>query len=725
MPLAFGDFAFDRERRQLLRAGQPVRLEPKAYDLLGLLLERRPNALSKTQIRDAIWPATAVSDTALAGLVTDLRSALDDSARQPRFIRTVHGFGYAFCGEAHESPDGPQSAAAPALVETMAAPAASRRPWMRSVSRRTVSIAAALGFLAAGVGTRFLVRAWRARASEPLKAVALTTFPGAELHPSLSPDGSYVTFTWTGGEQGAPDVYVQMIGSGPPLRITNSPAAEVNPVWSPDGRWIAFLRPLGSPAPADGRAELRIIPPLGGSERKVAEIYIDALGNPGTPGFLAWCPDSTCLIAADGTGDRLPLALVAVSLETGAKRPLTHPQVPAFGDCNPAVSPDGRSLVFRRVPGPSAGELYRLRLRPDVTADGEPERLTPGRLNAAYPAWMPDGDEIVFSAKGSLWRLAAATLGAGGPPQRLPYVGDDGMMPVVARPTTGRPTRLVYVHNVNDWNIWRIESSGAGAAAAPPVMAISSTRLDANPSLSPDGRRVAFSSNRSGSMEIWVADLDGANAEQLTSFESVSSSPRWSPDGQLVAFQSNREGQFDVWLVPSAGGKPSNLTSHPANDFSPSFSRDGRWVFFSSTRGDGSFRVWKTPVSGGEAVQVSEGSGYRPEEGADGSLYYAHDANTPSAVLRAPPGRGRPTQVLDAVIFHAFALVDDGIYYVDRADGETRLRYLNLADGKSGTVASGLGRVTALITAAPDGRTVLFSRQDYSRQDLVLVEDFR
>jgi Tol biopolymer transport system component len=206
---------------------------------------------------------------------------------------------------------------------------------------------------------------------------------------------------------------------------------------------------------------------------------------------------------------------------------------------------------------------------------------------------------------------------------------------------------------------------------------------------------------------------------------AVSSSPRWSPDGRLVAFQGNREGQFDVWIVPSAGGKPSNLTSHPANDFSPSFSRDGRWVFFSSTRGDGRFRVWKTPVSGGDAVQVSDGSGYRPEEGADGSLYYAHDANTPSTVLRAPAGGGRPTQVVDAVVSHAFALVDDGIYYVDRPDRETRLRYLSLADGKSGIVASGLGRVTPLITATPDGRTVLFSRQDYSRQDLVLVENFR
>ena len=100
MLLVFGDFAFDQERRQLLSTGQPVRLEPKAYELLGLLLERRPKALSKAQIHGVLWPGTFVSESVLAGLVTDLRAALGDDVRQPRYIRTVHGFGYAFCGEA-------------------------------------------------------------------------------------------------------------------------------------------------------------------------------------------------------------------------------------------------------------------------------------------------------------------------------------------------------------------------------------------------------------------------------------------------------------------------------------------------------------------------------------------------------------------------------------------------------------------------------------------------
>ena len=98
MTLAFGDFSLDLESRQLLRAGKEVRLSPKALQLLELLVAERPRALAKAEIRDRLWPRTFVSESSLTGLVTTLRGALRDSARDPRYLRTVHGFGYAFCG---------------------------------------------------------------------------------------------------------------------------------------------------------------------------------------------------------------------------------------------------------------------------------------------------------------------------------------------------------------------------------------------------------------------------------------------------------------------------------------------------------------------------------------------------------------------------------------------------------------------------------------------------
>jgi DNA-binding winged helix-turn-helix (wHTH) protein len=95
---AFGTFVLDRQARRLLGSGRPIHLPPKALELLFLLVERRPEAVSKDEIRERLWPGTFVSAANLSDLVFDLRSALGESARQPRYIRTVQRFGYAFEG---------------------------------------------------------------------------------------------------------------------------------------------------------------------------------------------------------------------------------------------------------------------------------------------------------------------------------------------------------------------------------------------------------------------------------------------------------------------------------------------------------------------------------------------------------------------------------------------------------------------------------------------------
>ena len=102
MALHFGEFAADLGSRQLWHGAEAVPVGPKAFELLEQLLRSRPRALSKAQIRDRLWPRTVASESNLSTLVNELRTALGDRARKPRFIRTVYGFGYAFCGEATE-----------------------------------------------------------------------------------------------------------------------------------------------------------------------------------------------------------------------------------------------------------------------------------------------------------------------------------------------------------------------------------------------------------------------------------------------------------------------------------------------------------------------------------------------------------------------------------------------------------------------------------------------
>jgi len=96
--LKFGRFTLDVGARQLMRHTDPVHLSPKAFDLLALLIQRRPDAVAKAEIHQRLWPDTFVSDVNLAVLITEIRTAIGDDARNPSFVRTVHRFGYAFSG---------------------------------------------------------------------------------------------------------------------------------------------------------------------------------------------------------------------------------------------------------------------------------------------------------------------------------------------------------------------------------------------------------------------------------------------------------------------------------------------------------------------------------------------------------------------------------------------------------------------------------------------------
>ena len=102
--LRLGDLTFDPDARQLLRGREEIHLSPKAFELLKTLIDQRPRALSKNELHEHLWPATFVSEANLASLIAEIREALGDTARQPRFIRTAHRFGYAFSGEAVEEP---------------------------------------------------------------------------------------------------------------------------------------------------------------------------------------------------------------------------------------------------------------------------------------------------------------------------------------------------------------------------------------------------------------------------------------------------------------------------------------------------------------------------------------------------------------------------------------------------------------------------------------------
>ena len=595
----------------------------------------------------------------------------------------------------------------------------------RARQRRLTWVAAAATVVLAVAGAAFWNFSEAPR--EPMRPVPLTSYPGAEMLPSFSPDGNQVAFPWTGGNTESFDIYVKVVGPGPPLRLTTHPDWDGSPAWSPDGRWIAFLR--GRP-PAGEKMGLYLISPLGGRERKLAETRVPFTYALGT--CLAWSPDSRWLAVCDWAEDSPgPLSVFLLSVDSGERRRLTRlPEDSGLGDVLPAFSPDGRTLAFSRYSSGFTADLHLLDLDEDLNPRGEPRRRTfMDLLAAAAPqGFTHDGRDIVFSAgslsNASLWRVPVSGTAS---PERLPF-GEVGLWPSVSR----QGNRLAYVVQNINMNIYRLNLPVADGPTGTAVKLIASSRLDTEPKYSPDRNRIAFVSYRSGASEIWTCDNDGSNPVQLTSLGATTGAPRWAPDGKSIGFSSDAEGHFDVYVVDAEGGAPRRLTSDPSGGWLPSWSRDGEWIYFTSDRG-GFPQNFKMPAGGGPAQVVTAGRGPIMES-PDGKWFYFARGGGNRSVWRMPVGGGGGETdedaelVLESLYEAIYDVVEDGVYFIPASAPDAgfslQLQFLRFATRTVEPIHDLETRPSGL-SVAPDGRSMLFGRLEPMEADVMLVENFR
>ena len=224
-------------------------------------------------------------------------------------------------------------------------------------------------------------------------------------------------------------------------------------------------------------------------------------------------------------------------------------------------------------------------------------------------AWDPSDDNIIFGAiltgSSRLWRISAS----GGTPRPL-GVGEDGWAPSVSEKTH----RLTYAQGAGDTNIWRIRFGKDKVETRTPLIA--STRQEVQPELSPDESKVVFSSDRSGTVEIWVSDSDGNNPMQVTHLGTFNTGrPHWSPDGARIAFESGARGKPDVYSVSLDGADPRRLTDDNFEDSAPTWSVDGKWIYYQSNR-SGQIQIWRLSSQGDRAVQLTTSGGLGPQSPA-------------------------------------------------------------------------------------------------------------
>jgi Tol biopolymer transport system component len=468
-----------------------------------------------------------------------------------------------------------------------------------------------------------------------------------------------------------------------------------------------------------------LVPAIGGPERKLAEIHQQLLPYEGP--YLSWFPDSKELAVVGHEAPITPNAVFRLSVETGEKQRLTSPPPGSWGDSDPAVSPDGRGLVFRRSVAVDTGDLFLLEMSKNSGDTGEPKRLTMDK-NPYSPAWTPDNRAIVFSAgpehTPSLWELTLSGPGwRPGKLERLAFAGESAMQPAISR-----QDRLAYAVTSLDVDVFRLNLNGGQRALKPPSRLISSTRVDHDARYSPDGKHIAFASNRSGSLEIWVCNSDGSESVQLTSLGGsyYAGSPRWSPDNRLIAFSSNFGSKPGAYVISAEGGKPQPL---PVDNLL-NWSRDGKWIYFSSRR-SGENQLWKMawpPTrETGEVVQVTKkGLGGEAVESLDRKfVYYLKGVNDENLSLwRVPATGGEETEVLGSVLHSNFAVTDRGIYFIPSAK-QASIRFLSFSGGRIVTIAQTTREPAWGFSVSPDGRSLLFTEFEAVRADLMLAENFR
>ena len=477
-----------------------------------------------------------------------------------------------------QTDSGSPSAATPAQV-----PARGR------LALRWTATAFLAGVLATAAGYRFV----QPKPAEPWTFRPLT-YSGRTYFPSLSPDGKQAAFFWSGEKDNDFDLYVQLVSAGNPLRLPGS-RGRGKTAWSPDSSRLAVLR-------TDG---LYVVPALGGAARRVA-----SLPQGDCPCDVAWAPNGLFFVAtAESQG------LFSIPGEGGQPRELTRPA--GAGDHSPAIASDSRAVAFVRHTSTYNSQILVLPLKADGTAAAEAKQITAGVWDIRNLDWTADGSELIFegspgSNNPTLWRISRN----GGKAMRLNVPGFIAGHPSVAR----QSGRLAYVSLEEETKIFKAALGGREAQAPQPLVQAIGYHGDVAVSL--DGSRIAFASNRTGTKEIWVANADGTNQTQLTSFDGPAvGSARWSPDGKSITFDGYATGSSDIYVVTADGGNPLRLTNEPTNEVRPSWSHDGKWIYFSSDRG-GQRQIWKVSPAGGAALQVTHDGGYNAFETADGQWLY-------------------------------------------------------------------------------------------------------
>jgi Tol biopolymer transport system component/DNA-binding winged helix-turn-helix (wHTH) protein len=687
--IRFADFEADLRSQELFRDGALVRLPNQSFLALAALLERPGELVTRDQLRERLWPDNRVVEfeQGLNAIINRLREALGDNAENPRFIETLPRRGYRFIGTLEPA----------ATLNLESAEAPPEPPASRGFPWRVVVGAV----LAVCISAVLLIPAKRELpAAAAASVLPLTTLLGEERMPGFSPDGEQVVFAWNGvsGEARGFDLFLRAVNSERMTQLTNSPAAALAGSWSPDGTLIAFTR-MG------GNGGVFAIASTGGVERRLidASFTQESLMQP------AWSPDGAILAysAVNSQGSHSIRLLTLQGLISLALEPAPscwHAGAPGF-------SPDGKQLAFLCMTSVAVYGVYVA----ELGANAAPREIARMQGLPQGLAWASASRILVANDSGDgggVWEVELdGTL-------HKPKVAEEAM----GFGVSARNGRVVYARARQVIDIWHVKPD---ATMSPPARKwIFSTRAQMTPQYSPDGARIAFQSNRSGSPEIWIADADGRNAARLTTVNGpLTGAPAWCSDGRRLAFDSRASGVSAVYVVDTLERTPRRVAASPGNLALPVWSRDCRWLLAS----DGREALYRVAADGGEAQRFTQQRSYQAAVVGDRVVFNVAEPAGVSLWIKPLTG-GEETALpgLPRLAYaDSWAANDEAIYFTDTRRVPVAVLRYDLATAKTQSVATLPNSPTPLgglgLAVLRDGSSLLYTHTEDTQSDLVLL----
>jgi Tol biopolymer transport system component/DNA-binding winged helix-turn-helix (wHTH) protein len=523
--LHVGAHVLDTDTLRVLTAPTPTRLGPKAAAVLLQLVREPGRTHARDELLDTVWKGTCPTPDVLTQAIADLRRAFGDDAQAPRYIETLPRLGYRLLAPVRFAAEDATAASAQALQtgsDTDAAVQAAPAPLPRHALRRLLAVFGAVALLLVAIA------GWQRR--EPVAPTtahwqvtrlrAITADPGAERSPALSPDGQRVAYSQAGAD-GRRRVVQRTLAPSHVLPVSagGDQASDVLPAWSPDGGTLAFLRYEGD------ACHLLQVPVLGGAPR--------VLGACGPfPARVDWSPDGRWLAASappppPGSG----LAIRVLAADSGLARPFAYARAAADVDLDPRVSPDGRTIAFRRGANPYS-DLWVV-----PAAGGTPRRLTWLASRLRGHDWTRDGSALVFSSSHEgRPALYAVALGDG----KVEALGvGPAEFPATARANDTVAYEIPRVRT-------QLATLALGGRASAPQDLLPSTGSDGSPAPSPVDARLAFVSDRGGRQQLWLRAAAGDAYPLTDDAGPVLGHPAWRRDGRRV-------------LVTARGAGPGQL----------------------------------------------------------------------------------------------------------------------------------------------------------------------